>query len=303
MCNCEETKGFKTPCFSYCIECDKIITYSQRSNYTNGKKRNKRFGVCSSCLKNGSRNPFYGKKHSKESISKMIETSNNSELRKKYYEKIKSEEYRNFLSDWMKKNSPMKGKSQYKIWVEKYGVEIANNKKKEWVSKVGRKGEKNYWYGKTPPYGSGNGWSGWYKNWYFRSLIELSYMINVIEKYNIKWETGELKKYKITFKHNNNFKNYFPDFILNNKYMIECKPKKLWNTNLIIQKKNAAEKFCQENGLIYKLRDIKIISDEKILELYNLGEIKWIERYEKKFLTRMKKSNKIVEPISLHIND
>ena len=33
-------------------------------------------------------------------------------------------------------------------------------------------------YGRFSPRGSGNGWSGWYKEWYFRSLLELSYMIN-----------------------------------------------------------------------------------------------------------------------------
>lgn len=289
MCNCEETKGFKTPCFSYCVECDKIINYSQRSNYTNGKKRNKRFGVCSSCLKNGNRNPFYGKKHSEESMLKMIKTSNNSELRKKYYEKIKSEEHRKFLSDWMKKNSPMKGNSQYKIWVEKYGVEIADNKKKEWASKVGRKGEKNYWFGKTPPYGSGNGWSGWYKGWYFRSLLELSYMINVIEKYNIDWKTAEDKDYKITFFHNKKTKNYFPDFVLNNKYLIECKPKKLWNTEIVKKKKIAAEIFCKENNLIYKLRDVKKLSYEEITELYKNKKLKWTTRYQEKYDNLYKK--------------
>jgi hypothetical protein len=294
MCHCEETEGFKTPCFSNCVECGKVITYSQRMNYSSGKKRNKRFGVCSSCLKNGDRNPFYGKKHSKESMLKMVETSNNSELRKKYYEKIKSEEYRKFLSDWMKENSPMKGNSQYKIWVKKYGIEIANEKKKEWSSKVGRKGEKNYWYGKTPPFGSGNGWSGWYKGWYFRSLLELSYMINVIEKNKIKWESGEQSRFKIQYEYKGVKKNYFPDFILEGKYMIECKPKKLWNTDLIKTKKKWAEEFCKKNNLIYKLREVSKISDQEIQNLVNNKELIWIDRYQEKFNERVKKSNKII---------
>jgi hypothetical protein len=296
MCNCEDTKGFKTPCFSYCTECNKIINYSQRSNYTNGKKRNKRFSVCSSCLKNGNKNPFYGKKHSKESMLKMVETSKNSELRKKYYEKIKSEEYRKLLSDWMKKNSPMKGNSQYKIWVKKYGVEIADKKKEEWRLKVGRKGEKNYWFGKTPPFGSGNGWSGWYKGWYFRSILELSYMINVIEKHQIKWESGEKNQFKIGYEHKGLKKNYFPDFILEEKYMIECKPKKLWNTDLIKIKKKYAEDFCKKNNLIYKLREVPKISDHEIQNLVNNGELIWIDKYDKKFRDRLKKLTKIVEP-------
>jgi type IV secretory pathway VirB4 component len=51
-------------------------------------------------LKNGSRNPFFNKKHSDETIDKIIESSNNSEKRKKYYEKIKSTEHRKFLSEF-----------------------------------------------------------------------------------------------------------------------------------------------------------------------------------------------------------
>jgi hypothetical protein len=292
---CEETKGYKTPCYINCKECGKIINFTQRATYRTSLKRSKNPGLCSSCVKKGDRNPFFDKKHTKESMDKMIETSKNSEGRKKYYEKIKSEEYRKYLSEWMKENSPMRGKSQYKIWVEKYGVEIANQKKKEWASKVGRKGEKSYWFGKTPPYGSGNGWSGWYKGWYFRSLIELTYMVNVIENYSLNWKTGESKEYKITFEYKGNLKNYFPDFIINDKYMIECKPKNLWKTDLIIHKKIAAEDFCKKNNLIYKIRDIKILSDDEILNLYNSGNLVWIKRYEQKFLNRIKKSNKIVE--------
>ena len=219
-----------------------------RMNYTTGKKRNKNFGLCSSCLKIGDKNPFYNKKHSINTINKIINTSNNSEKRKKYYEKIKSVEYRKFLSTWMKENSPMKGTSFYKIWVDKYGIEIANEKLEIFKQKqsTNNKGEKNYWFGKTPPYGSGNGWSGWYKGWYFRSLLELSYMINVIEKYNLRWESGELVKFRITYNHKDKEKNYHPDFILEGRYMIECKPKNLWKTELIETKKNAAEEFCKK---------------------------------------------------------
>jgi len=155
---------------------------------------------------------------------------------------------------------------------------------------MGRKGDKNYWFGKTPPFGSGNGWSGWYKGWYFRSLLELSYMINIIEKYGLKWETGELNTYKIQYTHNENIKNYFPDFIIENKYMVECKPKKLWNTELVKNKKKAAEDFCINNNLIYKLRDVPKITDYEIFYLYKSGNLIWIDRYKEKFEKRLHKS-------------
>jgi hypothetical protein len=290
---CDETIGHKTPCYINCKECGKIISFTQRATYRSSLKRCKTPELCSSCLKRGDKNPFFNKKHTKESMEKMIETSNNSEKRKKYYEKITSEEYRKYMSNWMKENSPMKGKSQYNIWVEKYGVEIANQKKKEWASKVGRKGEKNYWFGKTPPYGSGNGWSGWYKGWYFRSLLELSYMINVIEKYNVMWETGEISKYKVTFDYSGTTKNYFPDFILYEKYMIECKPKSLWKTNLVEAKAKAAKDFCGKNGLIYKLRVTPTITDDEVTSLYQSGDLIWIDRYKIKYENRINNKTKI----------
>jgi hypothetical protein len=294
MFNCNETIGCKTSCFIKCHECDNIINYKELSTYKTSIKRSKNFGICSSCLKKGDRNPFFNKKHSKESMKKMVDTSNNSECRKKYYEKIRAKEYREYLSNWMKSNSPMKGNSYYKIWVEKYGVDIADKMNKECSLKKSVKGEKNYWFGKTPPFGSGNGWSGWYNGWYFRSLLELSYMVNVIEKNNLKWVTGESNIFKIEYKHNNVIKNYFPDFIVNDKYMIECKPKKLWKTNLIISKKKAAEEFCEKNGLIYKLREVPKMSDDEIFLLYQKEEIVWVDRYKIKFEDRIiKKSNKI----------
>ena len=39
--------------------------------------------------------------------------------------------------------------------------------------------------------------------------------------------------------------------------MIECKPKRLQVTKINILKKEAAEKFCNVNNMIYKFRDIK----------------------------------------------
>jgi hypothetical protein len=52
-------------------------------------------------------------------------------------------------------------------------------------------GEKNFWFGKPSPVGSGNGWSGWYKGWYFRSLLELSFMIKVIERFKFSWKSAD----------------------------------------------------------------------------------------------------------------
>lgn len=51
-------------------------------------------------------------------------------------------------------------------------------------------------YGKPPPKRTGNGISGWWKNKiYFRSLLELAFLINA-EKTNLAIESAERKEYR-----------------------------------------------------------------------------------------------------------
>jgi len=145
------------------------------------------------------------------------------------------------------------------------------------------KGEKNPMFGKPSPQGSGNGWSGWYKGWFFRSLKELSFMINVIERFKFKWDTCECKNlFKISYiDYNGINKNYFPDFILNDKYVVEIKPKHLWNSINVVNKKNAAELWCKEHGYKYKLIDIdKKINLQELNKLINIEEVNLIDRYK-----------------------
>ena len=212
----------------------------------------------------GEKNPFFGKKHSqatKDEISRKVKAN-------------------------PKNGTGMLGKTVLGVWIEKYGKEIANKKWEEYKKQKSKnsKGNKNPMYGKPSPQGSGNGWSGWYCGWFFRSINELSYMINIIERFKIKWENGELKKFKIEYVDwENKKRNYFPDFILENKYMIECKPKKLWNTPSVLSKKNGAEIFCKKNNLKYKIVCCKRLSIEEIKTLYLENKIKFTKKYEEKF--------------------
>jgi hypothetical protein len=109
-------------------------------------------------------------------------------------------------------------------------------------------------------------------------------MIKIIERFNLKWVSGESKKYKISYQDfKGNDRNYFPDFIINGKYIVECKPKKLWTSDNVIRKKNAAIEYCLTNDLIYKMVDIGKISDEEIKTLKENGFIIFLPRYEKKY--------------------
>jgi hypothetical protein len=170
-----------------------------------------------------------------------------------------------------------------KTFEELYGKEKAKKIKNKISSKTS--GKNNPMYGKPSPVGSGNGWSGWYKGWYFRSLKELSYMINVIERFKLKWESGEQKKFKIEYidwKGTN--KTYHPDFLIEEKYLVEIKPKNLWNSDTIKRKRESAKIWCEKRGLKYKIIECtKPLSFEDIKILIKDNKISFTKRYQEKF--------------------
>jgi hypothetical protein len=138
-------------------------------------------------------------------------------------------------------------------------------------------------YGKPSPQGSGNGWANWYKGFHFRSLRELQFYISEIDEKGIIFESAQKKSFRIAYKNYEGMdRTYQPDFLINGKILIEIKPKKLWNTLSVKLKKEAAEKFCKENNLEYKLVDVE--PDAKLLkQKYLNGEIKFVEKYKERF--------------------
>jgi len=283
-----------------CPECKKEIQYKTYMSWYSSCKRNKLCGSCThkkghakpwteerrlecSRRNSGEGNPFYGKHHSEESKTKYVNS------RKKSYNvsKYKTQEFKEKQSKINSgKNNFFYGKSLYDIFIKKYGKEIADkkweNRKKQISIKNG--GKNNPMYGKPSPQGSGNGWSGWYNGWFFRSLRELSYMINVIERFNMKWQTMEKKRFSIPYiDWEGTNRNYFPDFLIEDKYVVEIKPKKLWNSPSILAKRKSAELWCIDNGYKYKIVEPKILTESKILNLHKNGKIKFLEKYEMKF--------------------
>lgn len=83
-----------------------------------------------------------------------------------------------------------------------------------------------------------------------------------------------------------------PDFILNNKYMIEIKPKKLWKSYTTTKKKNKAIEYCKQNNLKYKLIDINISKNLKLInELYKNKQIKFTGKSEERYNKWITKNN------------
>jgi endogenous inhibitor of DNA gyrase (YacG/DUF329 family) len=194
----EKSKG---PFIRKCPLCNKDIKYLKVKDYQDAEKNKVNCKSCASIIRmedlearkkisnkiSGINNPMYGK--SFKDIWKEKYTQQEFELLEK--------EHSNKSIKGSKK--AMKGKSLYSVWLEKDGQEIADKKLKDWKGKIARPGKLNGMYGKPSPKGSGNGWSGYYKGIYFRSILELSYLKYLLDN-NIKFESGELNYCKNNFR-------------------------------------------------------------------------------------------------------
>lgn len=272
-----------------CISCGKIRVLQKPS-----KK-----GMCRSCsakiassifltrgwnkvnqdVKDGiKKNGFSGKKHSDETKELL------KNIDKSY---TKTDEFRRNMSLVTSgENNPMYGKSVYDVWIKKYGKDIADLKTIEWKKKISIKnsGKNNPMYGKPSPTGSGNGWSGWYKEWYFRSILELSYMVLVIERFDLNWCSADLNQYIVKYIDAlNNERTYRADFIINDKYMIEIKPIRLANSPNNILKAAAARVFCNDNNLKYKITRCSTLNYTEIQKLKESGDLIFTNKYEHEF--------------------
>lgn len=262
--------------------------------------------VCSKCGKTAypywevlwnylSKNEPYLCKHCKNGLGRIM--YNKSNIGKTAEERLgteKAKAFRKRMSEVTSgKNNPMYGKtfseeSRQKMhdaqvgrtWEEKFGVDKANELKKRVSQKVS--GENNPMYGKPSPQGSGNGWSGWFKGFYFRSILELSFLVknpNVKPAESIRIPYVDYKGHK---------RNYLPDYIDGN-VLYEIKPERLVGADINTRKFEAAKSFCDKNGMEFQIiteKTIHKLTEKEINILYKHKLIKFIDRYEKLYQER-----------------
>lgn len=92
---------------------------------------------------------------------------------------------------------------------------------------------------------------------YYRSSYELIFLFQSCENPLIE----KIKSTPFIIPYEN--KNYVPDFLINDKYLIEIKPQKLVALNE--NKFNAARKFCEDNNLIFKIITEKELIMKEVL--------------------------------------
>lgn len=271
-----------------CDKCDKLFN----STYTN---RNNSFikynqDMCLSCkFKNdfdlGIRKPNDGNTFRKYNASVKGKTSEerlgkekSDEMKTKMSQKQSGSNNINFGGKYSHgfADRPLTGPIE-----ERYGKEKSNEMKTK-MSQA-NSGSNNPMFGKPSPKGSGNGWAGWYKDYYFRSLLELSYLIH-LDRNGIKFEQAEHYKYRVEYiDWQGNKRNYFPDFyLIDTDEVIEIKPKHLITTIENSSKFNAA-KLKYKNFRVITEDDIIKLTDNDIKRMYESKDIKFIERYEIKY--------------------
>ena len=243
----------------------------------------------------GSNNPMYGKsvydvwveKYGKEEADRRFEIQKNKTKNTINSFSKEKKDAINAKKGLKGNKNGMYGKSVYDVWVEKYGKEEADRRKYDMGKKISErnKGKNNPMYGKVPSNGAGAGISGWYKNWYFRSLRELSFMINVIEKEGHEWKNAESHEFTIKYLDVNGVeRTYHPDFVLDDKIIIEIKPEKLQLNENNQRKQDGAILWCATNDFEYRMVDVDIIEPDILYDMYISGVIKFNEKSLKRFL-------------------
>lgn len=148
-------------------------------------------------------------------------------------------------------------------------------------SRHSMKGTLNGMYGKPSPIKSGHGISGWYNGLFFRSLHELNYMVNILDRFNIPYKLAEASGIRIEYVDaTGTNRTYSADFIVSDKYYVEVKPKPLFNITQNVLKRNAAIDFCNNNGLKYKMTDCGSINISQLLSLVDSGSVTFTKNYE-----------------------
>jgi hypothetical protein len=273
-----------------CPKCNSVIEYKSYGGWINAGRRNSCCRKCASEASgflerytrnnSGDNNAFFGKNHSDETKNKLSNRDTSRWKTDQFKERM------SIVSSGSK--NPMYGRTYFDVWVEKYGLEEAQKRQevKRTNNSIASRGLNNPMYGKTTPQGSGNGWSGWYKGWFFRSLKELSYVVH-LEVIGSTWRSAETKELEMRYKgFDGQDRTYRADFLIDDRVLVEVKPFRLHNTPTVVLKKKAAEDFCKANGLEYRLEDPVALPIAEVKSMREQGLIVFTDRYEDLFRRR-----------------
>lgn len=140
--------------------------------------------------------------------------------------------------------------------------------------------------------------SGWYKNWFFRSLKELSFAL-LTEKNGSTWRTAETAEFTVEYVDPyGKTKKHYPDFFVDNKFVVEVKPRAHQKGKIVVAKAESMKKFCLAHGYIYQMISPRKIDKKELQTLIDAKQVIFtddckdkIDGYLKSSWKRRKKSN------------
>lgn len=260
-----------------CSSCSKVVNtdYYSHKKYMSKKPENSLY-ECHHCILS-KRMTLRNKANAGKTLEELYGPEKAKQMRQHQSNLSKSNPSR-----YQKVNEFNKNRAG-KTYIEIYGRDRAEEIYKSF--KEGRKkvkafsrrfGPDNPQFGKPAAESSGRGWKGHYKGHFFRSIMELSFIVNYLNANNIAWESGEQKKHMIPYTSmDNRNRNYFPDFITE-KQIIEIKPTRLLNFQNNVNKREAAIEFAKQMNKEFKIyteKDFRILSKIEIYDLEQAGEV------------------------------
>ena len=267
-----------------CNDCGKEFDLK---DYLVSKHLSKYGGVlCRSCIqrrqykegKRSSKIGTYNKSQRGKTLEERLGKEKANSMKQKLSERLSGKLNPNYggkYSKFEKAHQQQKGKT-LEQWL---GEEKANLMKQK-IS-IATSGENNPMYGKSPSKLSGSGLKGYYKNIYFRSFLELSYLVQ-LDKNDIKVESAETEKFLVHYEFNGVNKTYKPDYYLvDTDEVIEIKWHRLLSSSIVQIKKIAALKQFNNYKIVTE-NEIDLLSLEDMKFLINQGILKII-RYSKYF--------------------
>lgn len=191
------------------------------------------------------------------------------------------------------------GKKTIDVFVEKYGVDEGTIRYKDLTKKLGehgfKSGSENPSFGKVP---NNSGWSykGWYKGLFFRSSLELLFIMD-FEDRNGRLVLSAESTFRMKYEEGS--RTYCPDFFdpVTNT-IFEIKAKRFLPENFA--KFEAAKEFVKEKNLSFKIvteSDVGYIESRIVWMLRDFhlsGQIKLTECSLKKLNDRIEKMNNSV---------
>lgn len=158
--------------------------------------------------------------------------------------------------------------STEQIWMYEHGIRKGRKMFKELMSKIAdeRRGKP----GPRPSPGTfGRGVSGWYRDLYFRSLKELSFILKYEKEHEVESAEAVIR---VKYKDGDRFRHYYPDFILDKTIIVEVKCIYQRDDRITKAKMKALKRYCKTHGYTCRFEDAEI-DHPAIKNLYREGKV------------------------------